>query len=122
MRVNVETLLSRPRPQVDTVDVNSKTFTYNLISNKNTSGHSFVVSAATGAITLGSGNLDYEVQAKYKLTIETTDGGLNDDGLNLLTTSTIVHVNIINVNEMPSLGATKDFWVQENALAGAPVG
>jgi hypothetical protein len=55
-------------------------------------------------------------QGKYKLVVYTTDSGLNNKRTDPLTSSTVIHITIGDVNEAPSLGHRDSYYVPEGNI------
>lgn len=77
----------------------------------------FVINATSGEITVAQGaTFDFETAPTLSLTIQVTDNGSPAQ-----TTSTIVAINVANVNEAPVIPETS-FQLAENSATGAVVG
>lgn len=76
--------------QVTTDDVDSEIFTYKMAPDGNSTA--FNISKGSGALVVGESGLDYETKNSYRITVITTDAGLDDQGQNRLSSSTPVHV------------------------------
>jgi hypothetical protein len=83
-----------------------QTLTYSITGGN--TGNAFAIDNTTGVITL-TGSLDYETLASYVLTIK-----VMDNGSPVKSTSAIIAVNIVNVNEAPVI-TSKTYSIAENS-------
>ena len=97
---------------VDASDLDFDTITYSITGGN--TGNAFAIDSATGEITVNNSSaLDFETSPTYNLTVQASDGALND--------STVVTINLGDVNEAPVVN-DQTFAVDENSTNGAVVG
>jgi PAS domain S-box-containing protein len=93
-------------------------FTYTLIPGGD--GDAVFTVQEDGRITVKTATLNYEQKNQYQITVMATDNGLEGVG-DFLTATTLVTINVLDVNEAPVLGA-KTFSLNENNANNATVG
>lgn len=91
----------------------SATLYYQLIAG--TSGN-IAISATTGVMST-SGPVDFETKSTYTMTVQVTDNGIPP-----LSSTAIVTVNLVDVNDPPSINTTVQYSVLEYGAAGTVVG
>jgi len=112
--------------QVNATDEEGDPVTFGIITSTPSRGQDiFSMSAGgeltvTAGVTLGTGDLNYEVTRQYVLTVGATDRGLSPGGTQF-PSAFKVFVNIEDVNEPPTLAAAS-MAVAENSAAATAVG
>ena len=89
-----------------------RNFRYEIVPG--TGSSMFSINATTGQISL-AGSPNYELAPSYSLSVKVWDGGAIGSGLSTVATTT---VNIINVNEMPSMSGPTSYTVREGDNGG----
>jgi hypothetical protein len=72
----------------------NQTLAYRITSGDN--GGRFSISASTGLIVVAKNTLDFETVPQFDLNVEVTD----NDGLNPMSSSAIVSIRLLDVNEV----------------------
>jgi VCBS repeat-containing protein len=94
----------------------NNTLTYSITGGN--TNNAFTINSATGQITVNSTSaLDYETLPQFVLQIKVTDGGTPS----LFATGSVT-VNLVDVNEAPSISAGQTFQVAQNADINTIVG
>lgn len=94
----------------------NKTLTFSILSG-NTSG-AFAINPSTGQITVSnSGTLSFNVASSFSLQVKATDGGNP-----ALSSTQTVTVNLVDVNETPTINAGQVFTISDNVPANFVVG
>lgn len=73
----------------------------------------FKISSCSGQIRTLTADLDANTKSSYTVTVT-----VSDDGTPVLTDTTTVTINILNVNDPPEFGAAPTLEVADNAAAG----
>jgi hypothetical protein len=100
-------------PEVDDPDQTDTLF-FSILSGNN--GNAFALNSGSGQLTVQtSSELDHETTDQYVLTVEVRDSGL-------LTDTALITIDIIDVNEAPTITPDQDFSIPENSLFNTNVG
>ena len=116
--------------RVITTDPDGVRFRYSLLKDGNsTDGNGtlyFNISADDGSIVVGPAVLNYEKVSSHILTVITQDFGIDDCGTTCpddhLSSQTRVSITIQNLNELPTLKMSEEYWIPEDAAAGTNLG
>jgi len=100
----------------------SQTLTYALQASGNLNGAFSLTSGNNKGRLLVAGDLDFEATPSYSLVVSITDDGMiNGAQTTPLTINVVTTVNIVNVNEPPSM-QDQSRAVDENSPLATPVG
>lgn len=106
-----------PVGQVEAKDEDNNKLTYTIVDITKNASKYFKVDPSTGEITTTNVMLDYESVAKYEFKVIATD-----DGIPNLSDTTIVTVNVNDVNERPTLKVPSSLLVNEGETIGTVLG
>lgn len=106
-----------PVGQVEANDEDNNKLTYTIVDITKNASKYFKVDPSTGEITTTNVMLNYESVAKYEFKVIATD-----DGKPNLSDTTIVTVNVNDVNERPTLVVPSSLLVNEGETIGTVLG
>ena len=109
----VGTVIGKP---VSGTDPDADVLTYKITQGNE--ADLFEISSNTAQLKLKKADVNYERKALYRITVQATDDGANNDGKGLLSSATIVEIHIIDINEAPKLIRTACF-IEENSPEGS---
>ena len=96
---------------ISAADPEGDAITYSIVDLSNT----FAIDPATGQISLAAPPLDFENTSSFSVTVIATDAASGTQ------TTLPVQINIVDVNEAPTIAALTVPGVPENAIAGTDV-